>query len=48
VLARWLDLLVRRTLIRCAANGAGTLDPSTPLALTDDGLTLVLRCIGGA
>ncbi|MHA0320076.1 hypothetical protein ACXY7D_17095 [Sphingomonas melonis] len=48
VLARWLDLLARRALIRCAVHGTGTRDPATPLALTDDGLALVLRCIGGA
>ena len=48
MLTRWLELLARRALIRGAVHKTGTLDPATPLALTDDGLALVLRCIGGA
>lgn len=48
VLARWLDVLGRRGLIRSAAAGEEAIDPATPLALTDTGLALILRCIVGA
>ena len=46
VLSRWLTLLARRGLI--GAPGADDGGLGTPLALTEAGRALVLRCIGDA